>query len=416
MPSRIRGCGTGALLALLLLGSTSATRVSAQSEPGSELRVWLLTAGPGEAVWERFGHNAIRVLDTVTGRDVSYNWGIFDFNQVDFIPRFLKGQMLYMMAPFSSAAMIDSYARVGREIVSQELALSPAQRVLLRDFAERNALPDNREYFYDYFLDNCSTRVRDLLDYVLSGRLSDRFGDRETGTSYRHHIRRLTHVDPLLYTGMDILLGNPGDQPITVWGEMFVPMTLRDALREVRVVGSDGVERPLVLSEEVLSPSSDIVEPTTVPNWFMVYLLLGLGVGGALAWAGSRVHDSSALRHVAGVVGTAWALLAGVAGLILLLVLFTDHDFMRLNENLFLLNPLSLALAVLVPLAVWGSRGRRAARLTALAVLGFALLGLVIQILPGADQQNGIHLALFLPIHAGLTFVLHRLDQNIPLS
>ena len=79
-------------------------------EPGSRLRVWLLTTGPGDAVWERFGHNALRVLDTETGRDVAYNWGIFDFDQVDFVPRFLKGQMLYMMAPFSTAAMVDSYA------------------------------------------------------------------------------------------------------------------------------------------------------------------------------------------------------------------------------------------------------------------------------------------------------------------
>jgi hypothetical protein len=404
------------LLALLLLGASTAAHLSAQPEPGSELRVWLLTAGPGEAVWERFGHNAIRVLNTETGRDVSYNWGIFDFNQVDFIPRFLKGQMLYMMAPFSSTAMIDSYARVGREIVSQELALTPAQKVLLSDFAERNALPQNREYFYDYFLDNCSTRVRDLLDYVLSGRLIDQFGDQETGTSYRYHIRRLTRVDPLLYTGMDILLGNPGDEPITVWGEMFVPMTLRDAVREVTIVGADGSERPLVLSEEVLSPSAGITEPTAAPRWFFAFLLLGLAGGGALGWAGTRVQSSAAVRHFVGVVGTAWALLAGVAGLILLLVLFTDHDFMRSNENLFLLNPLSLALTVLVPLAIWGSRARRAARITALVVLGFAVLGFVIQVLPSAAQQNGIHLALFLPMHAGLAFVLHRLDQNIPLS
>ena len=177
--------------------------------PGSELRVWLVTVGAGEAVWERFGHNALRVLDTSTGEDVSYNWGIFDFNQVDFIPRFLKGQMLYMAAPFHTGPMVEAYARTGRRIVMQELALSPAQRVVLRDLAARNVLPENREYFYDYFLDNCSTRVRDVLDQVLGGALARRYAGAPTGTSFRYHIRRLTRSDPLLFTGMDVLLGMP---------------------------------------------------------------------------------------------------------------------------------------------------------------------------------------------------------------
>ncbi|MDX1647259.1 MAG: DUF4105 domain-containing protein, partial [Longimicrobiales bacterium] len=134
------------------------------AEPGSELRVWLVTAGPGDAVWERYGHNAIRILDTGTGRDVSYNWGIFDFQQVDFIPRFLQGRMLYMMAPFSTPAMIDAYARADREVILQELDLTPAEKLELRTLAEINALPENRDYIYQYVLDNCSTRVRDLLD------------------------------------------------------------------------------------------------------------------------------------------------------------------------------------------------------------------------------------------------------------
>ena len=101
--------------------SGSADETGRADEPGAELRVWLITAGPGDAVWERYGHNAIRVLDTSTGRDVSYNWGIFDFQQVDFIPRFLQGRMLYMMAPFQTQTMIDSYARADREVILQEI-------------------------------------------------------------------------------------------------------------------------------------------------------------------------------------------------------------------------------------------------------------------------------------------------------
>ena len=90
-----------ALLALVILLITPAYGSGQAGEPGSELRVWLVTAGPGDAVWERYGHNALRVLDTRTGYDVSFNWGIFSFGQpVQFIIRFLQGRMVYTMAPF----------------------------------------------------------------------------------------------------------------------------------------------------------------------------------------------------------------------------------------------------------------------------------------------------------------------------
>lgn len=379
------------------------------AEPGSELRVWLLTVDPGEAVWERFGHNAIRVLDTRTGRDVAYNWGIFDFNQADFIPRFLKGQMLYQMAPFSTGAMVASYARANRKVVLQELALTPAQRLALQGYAEWNALPQNRDYFYDYFRDNCSTRVRDLLDRVLDGALADRFSDEPTETSYRYHIRRLTRSSPFLFTGMDVLLGAPGDRPISVWEEMFLPMTLRDAARELTVTDEGGEQRPLVMSEEVVSPAGQAVEAAAPPSWLLSYLLLGLIIGGVLAWAGILASGGSRVPvYVVGAIGIAWSLLVGVVGTILVLALFTDHVFMASNQNLLLVNPLSLALLVLVPISLRHERLRGAASNIALAIVGAAALGLLWHLGPAAQQQNGIFLALTLPIHLGLWYALFR--------
>jgi hypothetical protein len=380
-----------------------APRDGSAPEPGSELRVWLFTAGPGEAVWERFGHNAIRVLDTETGEDVAYNWGIFDFNQVDFLPRFLKGQMLYMMAAFSTGPMVNAYAQTGREIVLQELDLTPAQRIALRDFANRNAQPENRDYFYNYFLDNCSTRVRDLLDLVLGGALGERFIEAPTGTSFRYHIRRLTRSDPLLYTGMDVLLGTPGDRPISVWEEMFLPMTLRDAIRNVTVVDENGVERPLVLAEELVAAGTGSPVPEAPPRWFAGYLGLGLLLGGLLAWSGSaRARGSRAAGAAFVGAVTLWSLVAGLVGTILVLVLFTDHRFMMWNENLLLLTPLSLGLAVLVPLSRTRPGARRVATRLAGIVAVLAAAALLPQVVPAFRQQNAIFLGLVLPTHLGL--------------
>ena len=123
------------------------------------------------------------------------------------------------------------------------------------------------------------------MDLVLGGTLRDRFEAEPSGTSYRFHTRRLMRVDPLIYTGMDLALGTPTDQPISVWEEMFLPLTLRDEIRRVRVVGADGVERPLVRSEATLVTSTRGPEAAEPPSWFLIYAALGLGLGALLASA-----------------------------------------------------------------------------------------------------------------------------------
>ncbi|MDZ7779596.1 MAG: DUF4105 domain-containing protein [Gemmatimonadota bacterium] len=400
-----------AVLSLFLAGSHGSV-VEAQ-EPTPELRVWLITIGPGTAIWERFGHNALRVVDTRTGYDASYNWGIFDFEQEDFVPRFLRGQMLYMMAPFASEPMLEMYRSAGREIVAQELDLTPEQKRALRDFAERNALPENREYRYDYFLDNCSTRVRDLLDRVLGGALFEQFGEEPTGTSYRYHTRRLTRPDPVLFTGMDLLLGSPGDRPITRWAEMFIPMTLRDAVREVRIDHGGGELRPLVKDEEVVVKARVAEAPDEPPAWGAWYLMLGLFLGGGLAHLGRRAGVGSRRGAAAfGVVGTLWAFLAGTAGTILVLVLFTDHAFMAWNENLFFLNPVALLLVPLIPLSLVRDRVPRLARGTALFLVGASVLEVVLSVTPLGSQLNWLEAMLFIPIHVGLWWGLESVGAT----
>ena len=384
-------------------------------EPGSELRVWLLTFGQGDVVWELFGHNALRVLNTETGRDASYKWGIFDFNQPGFVPRFLKGEMLYMMAPFATQAMIDVYAAADREVVMQELALTPAQRLRLLTLAETNALPENRDYAYDPLLDNCSTRVRDLIDQVLEGALFAQLGDVEAGNSYRTHIRRLTEADPIAFVATNYVLGSPGDQTIGIWEEMFVPMVLRDAIRDVVVTDEDGSQVPLVMSEEVVVPSSRVAEPDRAGSWLLRYLLLGSLMGGLLAWLGRRAAGGArAIRVLFGAIASGWSLLAGVSGTVLFFVLFTDHWSMGMNENLLLLNPLSMLLVVLVPMALLGRpQAAKRARAVGYSAAGLAALGLLVQVLPVTEQHTGMLFALFLPVHVGLAHALRGLESDV---
>ena len=386
-------------------GRTPAAR-PAPRERGDELRVWLVTAGPGDAVWEHYGHNALRVLDTRTGRDVSYNWGFFDFRQADFIARFLQGRMLYMVAELPTGVMLNQFREADREVVLQELDLAPAEKAALRDAAHENALPHNRDFIYQYFLDNCSTRVRDLLDRVLGGALRRAFEGRTTEVGYRYHTRRLTRAAPIIHTGTDLLLGSPADRPIPAWDELFLPLSLRDRLRSVRIT-RDGETRPLVLAEEVLHPSGRPPAPAEPPAWLGRYLALGLLAGALFASAGAaRVRAWTGLRRIVLALAAGWSLAAGGVGTLLVLMLATDHTFMWWNENLFLFSPLSLGVGVLLPLSTRDGAWRRRARAAAAAAAGLGLAGLLWQLAPASIQPNAAFFALALPPHLGIAWSL----------
>ena len=384
------------------------------SEPGSELRVFLVTAGPGDIFWERYGHNAIRVLDTRTGRDVAYNWGIFDFDQVDFIPRFLRGQMLYSMATFPAEPMIAAYAATNRSIVQQELDLTPAQKRTLIGLAEANALPQNRDYIYQYFTDNCSTRVRDLLDQVLGGALSAAFGDVPTDASFRDHARRLSQPDPLISSGLDVLLGSPSDRPISRWDELFVPMRLQAAVREVELPDGTGGTRPLVRSEETLAEASRAPVPTVAERRVLGHGVVGLLLAALIALGGIGLRQGRrTFVRVGLVAGAAWSALAGFLGTILLLLLLaTDHTFAYANENVLLFSPLSALLVVGVPLAALREGWRERMSWLAVAVVGLCVIALGAQLLPFITQANARFFALALPPHLALAWLLRELARS----
>lgn len=365
-PATPRRLLTAGLLAVMAAGGPAARKAAADvPEPGSELTVYLLTMEPGDQVWQRFGHNALVIADARREVEVAYGWGFFDFRRADFLPRFLKGHMIYQMAGESVARTVGAHRMQNRTVTAQELNLAPSQRSELLGLLEHTALPENSSYRYDYFLDNCSTRLRDALDRVLGGQLRAATERRSRGRSYRFHTRRLTEVDSLLYLGMDTLLSGRGDQPISRWEEMFVPMVVREEIRDLRVRLPGGGETDLVRSDRVLFAAERRPEPAAPSDRLPSLVTAGLAWAGliaGLARLGTRPGAAGSWGRV-GFLLTAggWSLLVGLVGLILVGCLFTDHRFIHWNENLFHVNPLELALAALLPLAVLRGRHRIAA-------------------------------------------------------
>lgn len=374
----------------------------AQSEPGSELTVTLLTYETGGRVWERFGHNAIWIHDAAAGSDHHYDYGRFDFGQAHFFFHFAQGKMWYSMGDATDpAGVIAFYAAEGRKIWAQELDLTPAQRVALRDFLAWNIRPENAGYAYNYYLDNCSTRIRDALDKAVGGAIR-RSATRPSGFTWRDETRRLDENNLFLYTGLMALLGEPVDVEMSRWEQMFLPGRVREQLDSVRITGADGVERPLVKSERILAVGGRWPVPERPSQWTWRYLALGLILGGLLAAMGrSAVH---ALGVVYLAVATLWELVAGVVGLIITWLWgLSSHMVAHWNENILLFNVLSLALAIALPLAVRGNpRAEKAARRLAVGVTTLAALALLIKLWPAFHQSNLDLIALALPVHAGV--------------
>jgi hypothetical protein len=370
-------------------------------EAGRNVTVSLVTAGNGDEVWELFGHSAIWIHDNLTGRDTVFNWGVFDSRQPHFIPHFLQGLMLYQMGGDTMDQLLYAYRYLNRSVVSQELDLTTAEKDSLLHLIQINARPENLQYRYDYFVDNCATRPRDLLDTVLGGQLRAHT-NRPSGTSYRWHTLRLMQGNKPLVLGVDIGLGEPSDREITQWQEMFLPRKLHDyvATLNVRDSAHSGPLRPLVRSERVLYQANgrrpEAEAPPALGRWLWP---IGLLIAVPFAWLGIRARDGQrGVRIAAALVLGAWCLAAGLLGVILTsLWTVTDHVFAHANENLLLFNPFWLVLAVLIGIQLWTGGAARATRMLAIGLAGLSVLALAAHVAGLSREANWPMIGLALP-------------------
>lgn len=403
--------------ALVLAAAPARAQGPAPVLPDTGLTVVLITMGQGDMVWEKFGHNALWIHDPAAGTDRVYNYGMFDFNSPGYWGRFLRGNWLYELGVQSIQQTVYQYQYFNRAMWAQELNLTPGQKREMQAFLETNALPQNREYLYDYYLDNCSTRIRDVLDRATGGRLRAATADSMTGTTFRWHSERLIAEDQASYFGLAGGLGPRADREINAWEEMFLPFKVQEQVRKIRVADASGREVPLVAREwTMLEAPGRAPELATPPLRTPFYLLAGLLLAGILFLLGSRAPRSGWARFGFSAVSALWLLLAGTGGLLLVLLwTMTNHQIAYRNENLLQLSPLALPLVLLVPCLAYGARwAARPARLLATVVAGLSLLGLVLQVLPGLDQRNAQIIALALPVNLALAWVVRVLAARTP--
>lgn len=369
---------------LLLLGIAHAATVGAP-------QVALVTFGPGGIYWERFGHDAL-IVTAPASEPIVYNYGVFDFQQKNFLLNFARGHSQYRLMAEPLRADLARYVAAGREVTVQLLNLTPAQSRYLAAFLAWNARPENARYRYDYYIDNCATKVRDALNDALGGALERQLAVRPTHRTYRFDTIRLISPDFWMALGMDVGLGPRADRPLSLWQESFVPMVLSSALRHVVVRDADGAPRPLVSDDQVVYRGDLPPAPAAPPDLRLPFLLVGLALAVLLLWLArgkGQLHRTSFA-----VLAVAWWLICAVTGLVLAALWgFTDQWAAWGNENLLVLDPLCLAL----PWVWW--RAPRVARYLTAFIAVVALISLIVRWLPALYQSNLAFIALAAPVH-----------------
>ncbi|MEM6272310.1 MAG: DUF4105 domain-containing protein [Bacteroidota bacterium] len=303
--------------------------------------VSVITCGPGNLIYEIFGHSAFRVRDPQLRLDWVYNYGTFEYGP-DYVPQFLRGKLRYFLNSYAFNRFLVEYQKQNRIVKEQVLDLKTAEKQAVYDYLNTNRLDDNKYYQYDFFYDNCATRERDVLLEVLGDNLRFRPATEDTLGTLRDMIHVYFAVEPWASFGVDLCLGLPADKPATQLSAMFLPDYLFEGLRAGEV-DRNGNWQPLVKREVVLfDPGAGFaLTPPAFRPLLLMWIIFGVGVLLTVTTFGRkrifRLFDSLLF------------FLIGFLGVVVLLFWFgTDHDATYNNLNILWLIPTHLLFAGLI--------------------------------------------------------------------
>ncbi len=324
---------TGLLLIFLLTFFSSRA-----IELSDSARVSLLTVSPGEELYSAFGHTGIRVTDYKNQFDVVFNYGTFDFDQPGFYTNFLKGKMRYMISTDRFEDFMNEYEHEKRSVAEQELNLSTTDKQKVFSFLYTNALPENREYYYDFFWDNCATRPRDVFEKTLGSQLKyppENAGFEKNKTMH-DMLRVYVHDRPWVDYGFDLILGLPCEKIATPRDQTFLPDYLAKYIGCATVNG-----QPFVTKREflLLYPLKSISPPFLPIYLSMAFVFIFLAVWYVERKTGKHYYGADfVLFLIAGIFGT----------LFLCMWLFTVHFSVPKNLNMLWLIPSHIVIAFLL--------------------------------------------------------------------
>lgn len=317
---------------LMILPLKAAAQDSLLTNAMDSVEVSLLTCSPHEEIYSLYGHTALRWNDLRTQEDVAFNWGVFNFKKPYFVLRFVFGLTDYELGVIPMKYFVEEYHRVGSSVTEQVLNLTAEEKRNIYLALARNLQPENKIYRYNYFYDNCSTRPRDIIEQSINGEI--KYSEKENFTSsYRDMVRTCTRNHPWATFGNDILLGIKADFATDRRQQEFLPDHLLYDFDHAQIY-ANGEYRPLVKERRTIVPAGvQVIEPDflfTPTECAYALLLLSLIIL-FIEWRKKttfRVWDT--LLMVA----------QGLVGLILFVMLFSQHPTTSTNLQLLLFNPL----------------------------------------------------------------------------
>jgi hypothetical protein len=336
-------------------------------ELGPEARISILTCNPGKDVYSMYGHTAIRVCDPAQRIDVVYNYGVFSFESPNFMYRFAKGQTDYMMIGQRFDTFMPEYHQDKRSVYEQVLNLSAEGMNNLFRALRENARPENREYRYNFFTDNCATRVRDMIERNAGVQIQ--FTDHHPTETYRDLIKKFHHSFRWIDLGIDLLVGKKADVPVSAYQQMFLPEYLFNQFVSAQII-RDGKTESLISKTNVLAeyPNSKLNTELQAPTIAAGLLLAVFAVYLIFTWRKKKETD----------VLDFWILfISGLVGVIIgWFTLYSEHPAMSPNYNLLWAFPANLIFAW-----IW-----RVRKFRAYSRYYFGLIGALLMLSPWCGQ------------------------------
>jgi hypothetical protein len=324
------------LLAAVLLVSID---VKAQNDAVTayydSVEVSLLTCQPHEEIYSLYGHTALRYHDLKRNEDWAFNYGIFNFHAPHFVLRFVFGLTDYELGVIPTDIFKQEYRRFGSQVTEQVLNLTNEEKHAIHKALYENYRPENRVYRYNYFYDNCTTRARDMVEHNINGQV--RYQDNpDYEPTYREMVRECTMAHPWATWGNDFLLGIKADLKTDQRQQEFLPNNLLHDFARAQIIRTDGRYVPLVKETRQIVPSGvQIVEqdfPLTPTECAIILLIISLLVF-AYEW-----KKRQTLKW--------WDILLmtmqGLMGLVLFVMIFSQHPTTSINLQILLFNPLPL--------------------------------------------------------------------------
>lgn len=321
-----------ALLFLLLLSLVNIVYSQFQTPKSkSDTSIYILSCSPGHDLYSVFGHTAIMVKTPAS--DWVYNYGTFDFDTENFYVKFARGKLLYKLAKEQFGYFQYSYIREQRGIIAQQLNFSPFQKEKMIRLLEENVLLENAYYKYDFFYDNCATRVRDMINEASDHTVNWNQLEAGNGHTFREMIQEYLYDMEWSDLGIDLALGIPCDKELKENEQDFLPDSLLSMISKATIGGTPLSKREFeVLPEETIQITKKFKD-----HPFKVLTLISAVLFGFVLF----FRNSKKARVLSAVI----LVMNGLIGLVVFVLWFlTDHQATAANLNIIWANPLNLLL------------------------------------------------------------------------